>query len=381
MKKTIQSGRLTALLKGQTWQQLHGIYAAAIDAAWAVSDGADVLVFKSAIPAGGSVAELRQIPALEANLVPWEPSADLPPLALLGKARGVGPLFNRAGGWLVRMFLWQIMRSSANDFRRAHQLPPLSRRGLPAAHRPPRLPQLIAISPTVLPRPADWGEGIFMTGYWFLSASPNWSPSAALSDFLNRGTPPVCIGFGSMTNDDPQRTLDNIVQAVQQAEVRAIVIGGWAGLNNAHDLPASLLLLDEAPFDWLYPRCVAAVHHGGAGTTATALRAGIPSVIVPHNFDQPFWGKRVERLGAGTAPLPFRQLTAASLTDRLRRVTSDPALRQRAAQLGEQLRSEDGVNKAIRLIETYVVAWQTHRHPHTLAAMARVGDELASSAF
>ncbi len=362
MKQTIQSGKLKALLQGHARQLLRQIHTAATDAAWTISEGADLLIFKAAIPAGGSIAELRGIPAIEANIVPWLPSAELPPLALLGSARRYGPLLNRLGGQLRHLFLWQILRLSANDFRRAHGLTSFSRWGLPAAHRPPRLPQMIAISPTVLPLPSDWNEGVWMTGYWFLPAGQNWQPPPGLTAFLERGDPPICIGFGSMTNTDPAGTLRLILDAVQQAGVRAVLIGGWGGLGAQGGLPDTVFALDQAPHDWLYPRCVAAVHHGGAGTTAAALRAGIPAVIVPHNFDQPFWGDQVQRIGAGTEPLPFHQLTTTGLAERLRQVQQDKAIQQRAQEIGRCLRAEDGIGQAIRLIERRVHMWQPQEY-------------------
>jgi UDP:flavonoid glycosyltransferase YjiC (YdhE family) len=367
MQQTIQSGRLNALLTGKAWAVLREIHHAATRAAWSVSEWADMLVFKTAIPAGGSIAEIRGIPAVEAGIVPWMPSADLPPLALLGKPTRFGPFLNRAGGKLVRLFLWQILRHPVNSFRREQGLPPLSWRGLPPAHCPPQLPQMIAISPTVLPCPVDWGEGMLMTGYWFLEAATDWVPPAYLEDFLKAGPPPVCIGFGSMTNDKPQETLALIVEAVTQAGVRAVVMGGWAGLKINEQVPSSICLVDEAPFDWLYPRCAAVVHHGGAGTTATALRAGVPAVIVPHNFDQPLWGQQVAHLGAGTAPLPFHQLTVERLAARLHQVTTNPSLSQRAAQIGTALRAEDGIDNAARFIESVVVAWNQQRGMTTVA--------------
>jgi sterol 3beta-glucosyltransferase len=105
-------------------------------------------------------------------------------------------------------------------------------------------------------------------------------------------------------------------------------------------------LLEEAPHDWLFPRVAVVIHHGGAGTTAAGLHAGAPTVICPFFGDQPFWGRRVAALGAGTSPIPQRGLTAERLAAAIRTVTTDGAMRERAAQLAERIRGEDGVARA-----------------------------------
>jgi sterol 3beta-glucosyltransferase len=116
-------------------------------------------------------------------------------------------------------------------------------------------------------------------------------------------------------------------------------------------LPAGVFTLQEAPHDWLFPRTAAVVHHGGAGTTAAGLRAGVPSVVVPFFGDQPFWGQRVAALGAGPPPLPRHRVTPDRLAAAIRRATADPAIRAGAAGLGSRLREEDGVADAVRIIE------------------------------
>jgi sterol 3beta-glucosyltransferase len=110
------------------------------------------------------------------------------------------------------------------------------------------------------------------------------------------------------------------------------------------------LATGEVPHDWLFPRTAAVVHHGGAGTTAAGLRAGRPTITVPFFGDQLFWGRRVEQVGAGPPPIALRELTPERLAGAIR-ATEDPAMRERAAALGERIRSEDGVGRAVEAIE------------------------------
>jgi UDP:flavonoid glycosyltransferase YjiC (YdhE family) len=110
-------------------------------------------------------------------------------------------------------------------------------------------------------------------------------------------------------------------------------------------------MVDSVPFSWLYPRLAAVVHHGGAGTTAAGLRAGVPSVVIPFFGDQPFWGQRVAELGVGPPPIPLRKLTVDHLSQAIQTVVNDQSMRQRAADLGAKIQAEDGIANAVAILE------------------------------
>jgi sterol 3beta-glucosyltransferase len=199
--------------------------------------------------------------------------------------------------------------------------------------------------------PDDWNhERIHVTGYWFLEPSEQWHPPTDLIQFLDSGPPPVYIGFGSMSNRKPEETADLVLRAIRHTGERAIIFSGWAGLQKA-DLPDSVLMIDNVPHSWLFSRVRAVVHHGGAGTTAAGLRAGVPSVIVPFHGDQPFWAQRVTSLGVGPAPIARSRLTAESLAKALQTAMNDPLMHQRAVALGASIRAEDGIEKAVAIIQ------------------------------
>jgi UDP:flavonoid glycosyltransferase YjiC (YdhE family) len=136
-----------------------------------------------------------------------------------------------------------------------------------------------------------------------------------------------------------------------------VLARGWAALASASD-DADLLVVDEVPHDWLFPRMAAVVHHGGAGTTHTGLRAGIPNVVVPFFTDQPFWAGRVADLGVGPAPIPRRTLTVDRLAAAIHSAVSDPALQARAAALGRRIQAEDGVTRAVQAVHHHLAAFQ-----------------------
>lgn len=257
---------------------------------------------------------------------------------------------------LTRRVIWRLLRSLTNAMRReVLGLPPLSVGDplgeLDRQHRP----VLYGFSPTVYPRPPDWGEWIHVSGFWFLDRRPDWRPPPALVDFLRSGPPPVFVSFGSMLSREPGRSTALVVEALRRAGRRGVLVRAAGGLA-ATDVPGSVITVDSVPHDWLFPQVAAVVHHGGAGTTAAGFRAGVPSVVLPQFADQPFWARRVHALGVGPPPIVRRRLSLARLTEAIHVATTDPAIAGRAAALGEQLRSEDGVARAVEIVDHHLAA-------------------------
>ncbi|MGI8767597.1 MAG: glycosyltransferase, partial [Propionibacteriaceae bacterium] len=111
-----------------------------------------------------------------------------------------------------------------------------------------------------------------------------------------------------------------------------------------------VIVIEPVPHEWLFPRMRAVVHHGGAGTTAAAFRAGIPQGIIPHIADRPYWGRRVHALGVGPEAVARHRLTVQGLTGMVTQLTSIPTMALRAADLGSRLLAEDGVSTAVETI-------------------------------
>ena len=208
---------------------------------------------------------------------------------------------------------------------------------------------LHAVSPHVIPRPADWPETARMTGYWFTS-DPDATLPAELEDFLAAGEPPVYVGFGSMSGKDPARTSATVFEAIERAGVRAVVASGWGGIRLEADADR-VFTVDDVPHGLLFPRVSAVVHHGGAGTTAAAVRAGRPQVVCPFVADQPFWAKRMQSLGVAPPPLPQKHLAAEPLADRLETVLTEARMSAAASELGSAVQAEDGTGDAVGELE------------------------------
>jgi sterol 3beta-glucosyltransferase len=222
----------------------------------------------------------------------------------------------------------------------------------------PRTPILCAWSPSVLPPSSDWMSDVHVTGYYFFGIDESYQSSVELRNFLEAGIAPVCVSFGSMVNRDAER-IDGIVKdALRQTNNRGVTLSGWSEVEKRSSV--DMLYLNAAPHDWLLPRCKMIIHHGGAGTTSAGLRAGIPNVVVPFTADQPFWGRRVNAIGAGPRPILVNKLSVENLMRAIAQA-DDQAVRERAQVIGQKMRSEDGVSRAVELIESYVLDWRNFK--------------------
>jgi vancomycin aglycone glucosyltransferase len=198
---------------------------------------------------------------------------------------------------------------------------------------------LLAADPELAPLPPDAAHRAEPVGSLHPLVREDLPPK--LEAFLASGPPPVYLGFGSMPDPHPERTTCELIDAVSALGVRAIVSEGWAGLGRVA-LPEGVLAIGEVSHALLFPRVAAVVHHGGAGTTASAARAGVPQIVVPHLLDQFYFARRVTLLGLGPPPLPRRRLDASSLAALLEETLENEALAERTGELGERLRRRDG---------------------------------------
>ncbi len=322
---------------------------------WEVCQDADAVIYSSIAVTGYSVAEKLEIPSCWAPLAPMSRTRAFPSVLAPISDR------NKQLNWLTHLIeeqiAWQPARGFINHWRREMLgLKPFPFMGPYGRLERERFSVLYGFSPSVIPKPSDWGDSIHVTGYWFLDQSSHWQPPAALVDFIESGTPPVYIGFGSMINRDAEALTRLILQAVVRSKQRAVLATGWDSLGNVDELPDTIFQIESIPHEWLFPRMAAVVHHGGAGTTAAGLRAGIPSVIVPFGADQPFWGQRVYELGIGPKPISRQNLSGESLAEAITHAVCDKEMRRRAVAIGEQIRAEDGVKRAVHVFQRQVLS-------------------------
>jgi sterol 3beta-glucosyltransferase len=314
-------------------------------------DAVDALV-----SASGRVSK----PHVYAVFAPVWPSAHGPSVALALRPQSISRI-NLAWSMLAGRVAFDLFRPPGDLIRRRRGLPRNTFRGYVAADR--RTPTLLAASPAVVPHAADWPAGLRQTGYWVDAGDLPEGVSEALepdlAQFLADGPPPVYIGFGSMPTPDPEGVARDLLAVLDRLGVRGVVSAGLAGLRLASSQDArsigdgSVIGVGDTRHGALFPRCSVVVHHGGAGTTAAAVRAGVPQVVVPHAADQPYWGRRMADLGVAAAPIARKHLTPARL-HRALEVALSARAREAAYLLGERVRAEDGAGDAAALIHAHL---------------------------
>ncbi|GHC68611.1 glycosyltransferase [Limoniibacter endophyticus] len=315
-----------------------------LDAEWEAARAfqPDAIVFHPKALGAPHIAMKLGVPLFLASPLPgFTPTSAFPtpllPFSTLGPLNRISHALMIHGGKVIFSKTIQAWRDEALD--------------LPARGKPARLTgTLYGYSPHMVPKPSDWGPDVAVTGYWFLD-TPDWHPDAELAAFLAAGEPPIYVGFGSMPGVDPDLT-GLVIEGLRRAGKRGLLATGGGALEQAR-ASHSLHVIAGAPHDHLFPLMHATLHHGGAGTTGAALRAGKPTVICPFFGDQAFWARRVQELGVGPKPLDRRKMTADDLATAFL-ACDEPAMRAQASALGDALQAENGAGTAAAFITSRI---------------------------
>lgn len=295
------------------------------------------------------VAEALKVPLHIFFTMPWTPTSKFPhPLSRVKQPAGY-----RLSYQVVDSLIWLGIRGLINDFRKKKlKLRPVTYlSGTQGSITD--LPTGYIWSPQLVPKPEDWGPKVDVVGFCFLNLAEDFRPPESLLKWLEAGKAPIYVGFGSLPVQDPQGMTTIIVNALRQTGQRGIINKGWGGLGNLTEPADFVYTLDNCPHDWLFPRCAAVVHHGGAGTTAAGLKAGCPTTIVPFFGDQPFWGERVHARGLGPPPIPVDQFSLAKLVDAIRTMLN-PQIKKNADAIAKAMENEDGVSGAVKAFHKHL---------------------------
>lgn len=314
-------------------------------------DDADAVIVNAVAIAALSALEPRKIPRVILFTAPAVPSGhlgmtDLPMVPLLTSwaERSISKIvFDQA---------WSVGKAAQARFLTKHHLSPPAqplwreniRRGIGHLH---------LFSETIVPRPSDWPACAEVTGFCFLDSSRQWQPSSELIDFISVGSPPIYVTYGTQSSIDPDILFDITRNALRSARQRAVIgidKNKIKGAENTDDI----LCINDVPYDWLFPKMSAIVHYGGAGTASAVARAGRPSIVIPFFSDQNFWARRFARLGLSPPPLPKQQLNSTRLSSEIVSLLAKPSYARKASEIGQLIRSEDGVCRAADRIEHYL---------------------------
>ncbi|MEU6486270.1 glycosyltransferase [Streptomyces sp. NPDC046887] len=314
--------------------------------------GADLLLLSTTTaPLGWHLAEATGTPTLGAYLQPTAPTGDFPPVVT--GARSLGRLGNRAAGRFALRMADRVYGTAVGELRDRLGLPPLPAHAMRRRQDRDGWRILHGFSTALVPRPAGWRPGLEVVGNWWPYHRPEERLPADLAAFLDAGPPPVLVGFGSMAAGEGKRLGGLAVAALRRAGLRGVLQGGAAGL--VADGDDDVLTVGDVSHALLFPRLAAVVHHAGAGTTAAALRAGVPAVAVPVAGDQPFWAGRLTAIGAAPDPVPFPGLTAERLADALGRAVREPGYGRAAAQAARTMAAEDGAARTAEAVQRLAV--------------------------
>lgn len=337
------------------WLYIHDIQqsigARAFEDAKAACEGSQAILFHPMMPFATDIAEALDVPCIMAAFQPLTATAEFPLFSLTSSTHG---------GWFNRLsyrltpgpYAWYARRIN----RARRRLLGLRRRKTfadPLRVRGQIVPAVYGISRWVVPQPADWGPDALIAGYWFLPPDETWTPPENLAEFLAAGPPPLYVGFGSNPIASPARLVACVGEALRLSGERAVLsLGRVPGAAAVAGVDAALLhIVGPVPHGWLFARVGAAVHHGGAGTVAASLKAGLATLICPLLIDQFWWGERIHAIGAGPEPLPSAALSAPALAERIRDLVGNPDYARTARRIAAGIAGEDGPGRAADFIE------------------------------
>ena len=295
------------------------------------------------MPTGQAVAESLGVPFVRAHLQPLDAPSFRYPGGLAPRMAALGRAGTRLSHVVTDVMLGALLAPPTRASR--------EELGLSGRARLPHPSIIYGFSPRVVPVASDPQTRRVATGYW-TSQEPGAQVDPQLRDFLERPGAVVSVGFGSMRTQEPATLRVVVEQAAADAGVRAVLLTGWGALTADASTSDRVFIAESVPHEWLFSRVAATVHHGGAGTTGAALRAGVPTVVVPFGADQPFWASRAAALGVAPPTIPRRKLTAALLAQAIGSCLASQQMQDRASSLGEDLRAEDGVGTAVRELES-----------------------------
>jgi sterol 3beta-glucosyltransferase len=325
---------------------------AMLDDFWAACRDADAVLGSIAGIGGRQQAAALGVPHCWALVQPMSPTREYPHFMSPAQLRFPGRLNFRTHVVAERVY-WRMFRK-ALDLWLAKNL------GVAAQPRPAPGglfgggggPIVYGMSPALVRPPRDWPPNIAQYGHWFLEAQTDETLPPEVERFLEAGPSPVFVHAARIGVSPPERFTAMVVRTLTDLGLRGLV----SGASPDDPLPPSILALPPVPFDRLFPRVAGVVHHGGAGTTAMALRAGVPTFGVPGFFDQPFWSARVAALGAGPRPVPARRLTEPRLRAAVAQLAGDRSLRECAQAAARRLRSERGVDNTVEHLHALLAA-------------------------
>lgn len=308
--------------------------------------GSELIIYHPGCTMGYFAAEKMGIPSVLASPFPMLKTKEVSSVIAYGKSK----MKPKNSYLLLQSMLWMASKNGVASYwkEKFGTLP--DHFGCPFECVDKRHPSIVSCSNYVFQRPGDWNENVYQYGYWFLGKNDNYVPSKELQNFLEHGDRPIYFGFGSVYNENEKENFIKIVlEALKETGKRGIL----CGMGNIKDLPQSIIAIDDIPHTWLFPKCAAVCHHGGAGTSATGFAAGVPSIIIPFSNDQFAWAHRSYDIGVGSYPIYKKNLCADKLTEAINFALTKP-IKETAKNLGQLISTENGAKDCATVISRLI---------------------------
>lgn len=252
---------------------------------------------------------------------------------------------------IFEKLFWSYSKSTINDLRQnILGLPKVPRKGPFPILAENKVPVLYGYSPSIIPKPSDWGNHINITGYWFLKHNRNWKPDPSLLSYIDSGPPPIFFGLGSL-DFGITKGIKNIIYEFGNNQPYRMIIQSKSLDKSKINANKIYLCSEFVPHDWLFPKMSILIHHGGAGTTGQALSSGIPSIVLPFTADQPFWGDLIYKLGVGPKPVPIKKIDYKGLSNLIIFSINNQFFYDNANNIQKNIQHEKGINSAVKIIE------------------------------
>ena len=275
----------------------------------------------------GKAIALSPVPCL------IHPVRDLPHLGFNGN---YGTLLNIATYGLANLGLVKHVVSTTKELR--------EKIGVVSSQVKPAIisqKMIYTISPTLFPRRAYWPQHVKVVGYRERNKTRNWEPDQALEEFLNRHEKIMFVTFGSMTNPEPEAKTAIIIDILERNSIPAIINSASGGLKKPLSYNSKIIhFVERIPYDWIFPKVYAVIHHGGSGTTHTALKYGCASMIIPHIIDQFLWNVLISNKGVGPKGMPIKKFSTKLLEPRLLDLFTTKTYKLRAEDISAEINKE-----------------------------------------
>ncbi|KAI8444594.1 family 1 glycosyltransferase [Phakopsora pachyrhizi] len=354
IKHCIEHGMLSISFWWKGYHRFKDWFAGLTQSAWVACQNTDVLIESPSTFVGVHIAQSKGIDYIRAFTMPWTKTTEYPH-AFAVPPYDLGGWYNKFSYKVFDYVIWKALSSPINAWRKADLS--LAKTSLSKLNIE-RIPFLYNFSPKIVPKASDWGENTVVTGYWFTKPKSgeieelDHELQRAIKKAKNEDKKVVYIGFGSVIVPDPGKVTDAVTGALEENKnIFAVVSGGWTSndneaessmLNAFRKYKDSIYYVKSVPHESLFPKIDAALHHGGAGTTAASMRAGIYTMIHPF-----FGAQRVESLRIGKH---VKALTMKDIDLALKEVLKISSENSNSKSIGEDIRNEDGVSVAAKAI-------------------------------